>query len=373
MILPLAWPSLAASALLVCILALTEVPATVLISPLRPRPIVPMLMTWVHTLENDPMIEASLLLMAVVIGLSAFVAALAWAGVRAGRTRLRGASLMLGLCVAGICGGCGDHGEPKAVWLETGTAPGQVVYPRAITYSPGDDTFFIIDRVAHIQHLDHNGKYLNGWQMPEWKIGKPVGASVGPDGLLYVPDTHYHRVMVYTPTGTLVRQWGREGRGDGEFIYPTDIAFDEKGRVFVSEYGENDRIQVFDGAGRKLYQFGSFGTGDGQFSRPQSMLIDQGLVYVTDSCNHRLIVFKTDGSFVRNMGGVGTGLGQFRFPYGLDEDHAGRLIVCEFGNNRVQMVDKATGQGLKTWGSAGATRGNWPIRGAFASIGTTGS
>jgi DNA-binding beta-propeller fold protein YncE len=253
--------------------------------------------------------------------------------------------------------GCDKPAEPKAIWCETGTAPGQVVYPRAISYSPGDDSYFIIDRVAHVQHLDHDGKYLNGWRMPDWKNGKPVGVSVGPDGNLYVPDTHYHRVVVYSPQGVLLRQWGKEGTGPGEFIYPTDVAFDTHGHIFVSEYGDNDRIQVFDHAGNRLYVFGKFGDGNGEFSRPQSMVIDGDNVYVTDACNHRINVFKTDGTFVRNMGNCGSGLGQFRFPYGLDEDAEGRLVVCEFGNNRVQLIDKETGKGLKTWGSAGREPG----------------
>jgi DNA-binding beta-propeller fold protein YncE len=34
-------------------------------------------------------------------------------------------------------------------------------------------------------------------------------------------------------------------------------------------------------------------------------------------------------------------------------DHEGHLIVCEFGNNRVQMIDKESGKGIKTWGSGG--------------------
>lgn len=208
-----------------------------------------------------------------------------------------------------------------------------------------------------MQHLDHDGKYINGWQMPQWKNGKPVGVSVGPDGNLYVPDTHYHRVVVYTPEGTLLRQWGSEGTEPGQFIYPTDVAFDTQGHIFVSEYGDNDRIQVFDKSCKRLYAFGKFGNGDGEFSRPQSMVIDGDKVYVTDACNHRICVFKTDGTFVRNMGSCGSGLGQFRFPYGLDEDAEGRLVVCEFGNNRVQLIDKQTGAGLKTWGSAGRDPG----------------
>jgi DNA-binding beta-propeller fold protein YncE len=57
------------------------------------------------------------------------------------------------------------------------------------------------------------------------------------------------------------------------------------------------------------------------------------------------------------MGAVGSNLGEFRFPYGLAMDAEGRLIVCEFGNNRVQWIDRQTGQGLKTWGAAGRAIG----------------
>jgi DNA-binding beta-propeller fold protein YncE len=216
-----------------------------------------------------------------------------------------------------------------------------------------DDTFFVIDRMARVQQLDRGGKCISEWRMPQWQTGKPVGVSIGPDGNVWVPDTHYQRVMVYSPKGELIRQWGRMGTGPGEFIYPTDIAFDSKGNVFVSEYGDNDRIQVFTPDGQFLYTFGCFGSGDGEFMRPQSVVIDGDLVYVADACNHRLQVFKTDGTFVRTMGEVGSGLGQFRYPYGLDQDAEGHLIVCEFGNNRVQLVEKATGRGLKTWGVGG--------------------
>jgi DNA-binding beta-propeller fold protein YncE len=254
---------------------------------------------------------------------------------------------------------CRKPGEPAAIWCETGTGPDQVVYPRGIAYSPQDDTFFIVDRVARIQHLDHNGKYLNEWQMPQWQLGKPVGLTVGPDGNLWVPDTHYHRVMVYKPDGTNLREFGSLGNGPGQFIYPTDIAFDSSGKIFVSEYGDHDRISVFDRDCQYLYEIGKFGQGDGEFSRPQSILIDGDLLYVTDASNHRICVFKTDGTFVRNMGRCGSRPGEFRFPYGLDLSRDGNLIVCEFGNNRVQKIDKLTGKEIATWGQAGREPGEF--------------
>ncbi len=253
--------------------------------------------------------------------------------------------------------GCGPGKQPDAIWLDTGTGPGYVVYPRAISYDPASDTFYVVDRTAHIQRLDHDGKSIANWTMPEQKFGKPVGLSVGPDGNLYVPDTHYHRILVYSPEGKELRRWGSEGTGPGQFIYPTDIAFDDKGHIFVSEYGDHDRIQVFDQQANFLYQFGAFGDGDGQFRRPQSMVIVGDTMYLTDACNHRLVVFKTDGKFVRTIGHVGTGPGEYRFPYGLDIDPKGRLIVTEFGNCRVQLIDPESGKCIESWGTAGREPG----------------
>lgn len=63
---PLAWPTLLAAALMVGALSLTEVPATVLLMPQNPQVLTPTLMTWVHMARYDPMIEASLLMMAAV-------------------------------------------------------------------------------------------------------------------------------------------------------------------------------------------------------------------------------------------------------------------------------------------------------------------
>ncbi|HEX8915957.1 MAG TPA: hypothetical protein VF796_26655, partial [Humisphaera sp.] len=356
---PLAWPLVAGAAVLVLALGLTEVPATVLATPHNPPQIVPMLMTWVHTLESPPMIDASLLLAVVSGGLAGGGVVLVRLGLSLRRKGLRPRAVAALLpFLALLLAGCRDPAKPTAVWMSTGTGPGQVVYPRAITYSAADDTYFLVDRVGRVQHVSAaDGRYLNEWQMPLTAQGKPVGVSVGPDGNVYVPDTHYHRVMVYAPDGKLLREWGEQGQGPGQFIYPTDVAFDDKGRVFVSEYGEHDRVQVFDGAGKYLYEFGRFGDKDGEFARPQSLLIRGDVVYVTDSCNHRLNVFKTDGTFVRNIGGVGSELGQFRFPYGLAMDGEGRLVVCEFGNNRVQLVDPKTGKGVKAWGSAGREPG----------------
>jgi ABC-type Fe3+ transport system permease subunit len=73
---PLAWPILLAGGLLIMALSLTEVPATLLLSPQRPPMLTPMLMTWVHMLRYDSMIEASLMLMSIVSVIGLIVAGL---------------------------------------------------------------------------------------------------------------------------------------------------------------------------------------------------------------------------------------------------------------------------------------------------------
>jgi DNA-binding beta-propeller fold protein YncE len=354
---PMAWPMVAACGVLLMLLSMTEVPATILLNPLRPPVFVPQLMTWVHMLRSDDMLEGSLLLAGIVVLLAGVVVALGLVA-RGRRAPLWVAAKRVSIVLLALSlVGCDRNSKPDAVWLETGAGEGQVVYPRGICYSKSDDSYYVVDRLARIQHLDHDGKFIAGWRMPEMAQGKPVGLTLGPDGNLWVPDTHYSRIMVFSPTGKLLKQFGQYGREKGEFVYPSDIAFDSKGRVFVSEFGDHDRIQVFDRDLNYLYEFGRFGAEGGEFSRPQSMVIDGDTLYITDACNHRIDVFTTDGRFVRSMGKIGSGLGEFRFPYGLDIDSKGRLVVCEFGNNRVQLIDKETGKGLATWGSGGRDLG----------------
>jgi ABC-type Fe3+ transport system permease subunit len=74
---PIAAPLLAASALLVGILALTEVPASVLLAPQRPQLLTPTLMMWVHMMRYDAMIEGALLMTVMVFVLTSVALVLA--------------------------------------------------------------------------------------------------------------------------------------------------------------------------------------------------------------------------------------------------------------------------------------------------------
>ena len=223
-----------------------------------------------------------------------------------------------------------------------------------------DDRLYIVDMTARIQVYDAAGNYLRGWQTPVHVNGRPTGISIGRDGRILVADTHYFRVLSYTPTGELIESrtiGGEHGHEPGQFGFVTDAVEDAAGNVYVSEYGEFDRIQKFSPSGKFLKQWGSHGSEPGQFVRPQSLEIDErGQIWVADACNHRIQVFNADGELVKIWGQPGAEIGQLYYPYSVVLDGRGHVYVCEYGNHRVQKFD-LDGHSLGCWGAHGREAG----------------
>jgi DNA-binding beta-propeller fold protein YncE len=270
-------------------------------------------------------------------------------------------SLWAILCLVLLgCGGDGGSKQAPEVlgcFGRTGSGDGEFMYPRAVALA-ADGSVWVIDKTGRVQHFAPEGTFLSAFPMPQVEVGKPTGLAVGPEGNLYVADTHYHRVLVFTPGGKIVREIGKLGEGNGCFIYPTHVAFAPDGRIFVSEYGGNDRISIFSAEGVYLSSFGSLGGGEGQLSRPAAMAVDaaRGRLYVADACNHRIAAYDLAGRCVGYFGSIGDEKGQLRYPYGLSLLADGSLAVSEFGNNRVQVFSPE-GKALGLHGRAGRSLG----------------
>lgn len=246
------------------------------------------------------------------------------------------------------------------MWGRRGLSPGGLLKPRAIALI--NDELFIADMTGRIQVYTLDGEYLRGWTTPESYNGKSSGLAVANDGNLMVADTHYFRMLVYTPAGKLLEDrtiGGINGHGPGEFNFVTDCLQDKEGNYYISEYGEYDRIQKFTPAGKFILQWGSHGGELSQFVRPQKMTIDQdGLIWVADACNHRVQVFDASGSeakLVKHWGTEGEAIGQLRYPYDIVLN-GGYVYLCEFGNHRVQKFT-LDGESLGAWGTNGRRPG----------------
>jgi len=360
--LPGLWPAIAAAMLVAIALSMTELSATMVLLPAGVPNFAQQLLNQMHYARDQQVIASCIVL--IVLSVTIAVSIFLILRVVTGRSSKRIVVPMLLCCAVGGplvgCGGQGSSvGRPKVldVFGSTGRGEVQFIYPRAITIAP-DNTLFVVDKTARVRHLTGEGKYLGGWTMPAFQAGKPVGLSCGPDGKVYVADTHYHRVMIYSPTGKLVGQFGSYGVDGGQFIYPTDVAVAADGRIFVSEYGGNDRVSIFSPDGKFLQSFGSFGEGEGRFSRPSALCMDyrRGRLYVADACNHRIACYDLEGKLRGVIGSVGMGPGQLRYPYDVNLVDDDKLLVCEYGNNRLQLFSIA-GNSLGVWGEGGREPG----------------
>lgn len=265
----------------------------------------------------------------------------------------RAIAIGLGLLAAVGCGPATPPGEPLRVFGKGGVQGGQFSYPRAAVFA--NDRYYIVDKTARVQAFTPAGEFVLQWSLPEWKAGKPVGIGAAPDGRIFVADTHYSRVMIYSPDGEPLDQFGRNGRGPGEFELPTDIVVAADGTIFVGEYGGNDRISQFTPDFEFVQSFPEEAVTT--FARPQGVCLGpNGRLYVADASHHRIAIFEPDGTFVGAIGTPGTGLDELRFPYGLDFLSDETLVVAEYGNNRVQRLT-LTGESLGTWGKPGRERG----------------
>lgn len=244
-------------------------------------------------------------------------------------------------------------GTLEEIWGRRGISPGRFQKPRAMAID-ALDRLYIVDMTARIQVLTPEGQLLRWWSTPEHKNGRPTAMSIGRDGNLLVGDTHYHRVLIYSPDGKLLHTLGgREGHGPGEFGLVTDVVQDSHGNFYVAEYGDYDRIQKFSPDYKFLTQWGGHGTEPGRFMRPQNMAIDAlDHVWVADACNHRIQVFDTQGRLLKMWGTQGSGLGQLDYPYDIALDGHGHAYVCEYGNHRIQKFT-LDGHSLGCWGKHG--------------------
>ncbi len=324
----------------------------------------------------------------------------------------------MGVAGFGLAPGCGEQapkpGEALHVRVrlgEVGSSPGQFSYPRAMDaqVDATGEWLWVVDKLGRVQKIDaRSGVCAAWWRMPEIVLGKPTGLTIGPAAgadvadadrdrdVLWMADTHYHQILLYDPAdvGTdsgrsreprVLARFGSYGEEPGQFVYPTDVALsrDADGRVervFVSEYGGNDRITCFDAEFNPLFTFGEFGSSATpdrvEFNRPQAIAIDAGRneLIVADACNHRLGRFTLDGALIAWIGSpesAGDGAGQFRYPWGLYLPGDGTALVVEQQGARVQHIDLATGESLGVYGRVGYGEGELVTPWAVTMIGRT--
>jgi uncharacterized protein (TIGR03663 family) len=195
------------------------------------------------------------------------------------------------------------------------------------------------------------------------QLYEPRNLAIGPDGSIYVADSHNNRVEKFDKDGKFLLAFGGEGTGDGQFKDGPGgglwgIAVAASGDVYVADTW-NHRIQRFDADGKFKGKWGSqamvngAADGPGQFFGPRAIAVDQaGSLLVSDTGNHRIQRFDADGKFLAAYGGRGAGDGLFSEPVGIAVDRSGNIYVDDTWNKRIQKLDP-NGKYVAQWAIAG--------------------
>ncbi|WP_084783871.1 S-layer homology domain-containing protein [Paenibacillus sp. FJAT-26967] len=248
--------------------------------------------------------------------------------------------------------------------------------PKAVAVDSFGNMYVADSRNHRVQKLDAASGVWSEWGKSGGERGNglgefnyPAGVAVDSIGNVYVADNQNHRIQKLTVASGVWSEWGKSGgvagNGLGEFYYPSAVAVDSTGNVYVSD-GLNNRVQKLTEATGIWTAWGKsgggIGNGLGEFNYPMGVAVDSiGNVYVADLGNHRIqkLTAATDiwTSWAKNGGGAGSGLGEFNYPAGVTVDSNGNVYVGDLYNNRVQKLTAATGV-WTSWAKGGANSGN---------------
>ena len=206
-------------------------------------------------------------------------------------------------------------------------SPVAVVQFRALIYVADSDLRAVLgfDAAGQIRLAITNG------------LERPAGLAIA-DEKLFVADAGQHRVLVFNLQGQRITQFGQRGAAPSEFNYPTHLASDTNGHLFVTD-SMNARVQILDRqTGQSRGVIGRLGDGSGQFSKPKGVAVDRaGHVYVVDAAFDNIQIFDQQGRFLLAFGSMGAQPGEFWLPAGIAIDREDRIYIADSYNRRVQI------------------------------------
>jgi len=193
----------------------------------------------------------------------------------------------------------------------------------------------------------------------------PQGVATDSAGNVYVADSLNDTIRRITPNAvvtTLAGTAGVQGSADAtgsaaRFNYPTSVATDNAGNLYIADAGNNTIRKITSGggvttlAGRAGVQGSADGSGStALFSGPVGVATDNaGNVYVADASNSTIrkitptgVVTTLAGTAGATGSADGTGTAaRFSLPQGVATDGAGNLYVSDGANNNIRKITPA--------------------------------
>lgn len=198
-------------------------------------------------------------------------------------------------------------------------------------YVARDLSFYIADPMgSRVLQFDRHGRLIRTYSNT-MNLARPVAVSVEESsGRVLVADGVYDHILVFDSFGNLVASGGGRGSDLGQFLNITAMASGVDGLYITARFGQ--RTQVLADDGRYRY---SLPQGDVTF--PTAIAVDsEGRVYVSDFIDNSIRIYG-EGRLIGRIGITGSGLGEFRHITDLWFDE-GLLYVADSLNGRVQVL-----------------------------------
>jgi DNA-binding beta-propeller fold protein YncE len=159
--------------------------------------------------------------------------------------------------------------------------------PQGVTVSP-DGHIYVCDGANHcVCVFDVKGKYLFSFGSHgsgDECFDCPRDLCFASDGLLYITDANNSRICVYDKDGKFIRKFPTT-------CEPTCIDATDCGHLIVSSLSFH-KVMIYTTGGGLVRVFGECGSGLGQFYAPSGVSVDSdGLIYIADLYDNRIQVF----------------------------------------------------------------------------------
>jgi len=201
------------------------------------------------------------------------------------------------------------------------------------------DNIYVSDSGAgRAMKFSSQGKFLSFIGGEEGAFKRPAAIAFNPrNRWLCIMDGARPRVFAYTTDGRMALKFGERGTGPGQFNFPTFLAVDRDGRLYVNDT-LNLHVQIFTPESKFVREFGQAGVGSGNINRPKGMALDsEAHIYIAEGLFSTIQIFDAAGNFLLNFGQSGSGQGEFYIPAGRAVDREDRIFVADPFQHRLQV------------------------------------
>lgn len=217
----------------------------------------------------------------------------------------------------------------------TGAGPEKMISPVGVGVI--GETIIVSDSaIGKVFSFSDKGKFIGVFT--DEKIERPTGIAVDALNMkVAVADSLSHKVLIFNYEGKLLGTIGGHGEEKGLFNFPTHLAYDKSGRLYVVD-AMNFRVQIFTPDKKLFVSFGNAGDGTGYFARSKGITVDSdGNIYIVEGLFDVVQIFSIKGDFLLGFGSSGKSPGSFWLPAGICISDDDKIYIADAYNSRVQV------------------------------------